>query len=81
MTRFARWFAAVATVFAASWSVGVASPSAQGTCYPPPGSWSHKAPGEAGMDAAKLEAAIEYAKAHEIQRPRDFSDIWTVKLK
>jgi hypothetical protein len=33
------------------------------------------------MDAAKLEAAIEYAKAHEIQRPRDFSDVWTVKLK
>jgi CubicO group peptidase (beta-lactamase class C family) len=34
------------------------------TYYPPPAQWQRKAPAEAGMDAAKLQEAIEYAQAH-----------------
>lgn len=35
-----------------------------GTYYPPRGSWQHKTPAEVGMDAAKLNEAVEWAKAH-----------------
>src|SRR5216684_5929037 len=34
------------------------------TYYPAPGQWQKKSPAELGMDAAKLEQAIEYAQAH-----------------
>jgi CubicO group peptidase (beta-lactamase class C family) len=51
----------------------VALPSAQGTYYPPAGSWAKKAPAEVGMDAAKLEAAIAFAQTRETNWPRDFS--------
>ena len=53
------WFAAV--------------PAAQAIYYPPAGSWAHKTPAEVGMDAAKLDAAIQFAQAHETNWPRDFS--------
>ncbi len=46
---------------------------AQGVYYPPAGSWAHKAPSEVGMDAARLDAAIAFAKTHETNWPRDFS--------
>lgn len=46
---------------------------AQGTYYPPAGSWAKKTPAEVGMDAAKLEAAIKFAEARETNWPRDFS--------
>jgi CubicO group peptidase (beta-lactamase class C family) len=42
--------------------------------YVPPASWLRRAPDAAGFDPVKLEAAIAYARAHETQRPRDFSD-------
>jgi CubicO group peptidase (beta-lactamase class C family) len=32
--------------------------------FPPPGKWEHKAPAELGLDAVKLQAAIEYAKSN-----------------
>ena len=32
--------------------------------FPPPGKWQKKSPAEAGMDAAKLQQAIEYAQAN-----------------
>src|SRR5262245_38073123 len=51
----------------------VSRPTAQGPYYPPKGQWAHKAPGEVGMDATKLDAAVEFAKAHETNWPRDFS--------
>ena len=41
--------------------------------YPPAGQWTKRAPAEVGMDAAKLNAAIEFAKARETTWPRDFS--------
>jgi CubicO group peptidase (beta-lactamase class C family) len=49
--------------------------SAQAPYYPPPGQWAHKSPAEVGMDAAKLDEAIAFMKAHETSTPtRDFSD-------
>ena len=41
--------------------------------YPPAGQWARKAPAEVGMDAAKLDAAIAFAKTRETDMPRDFS--------
>lgn len=41
--------------------------------FPPAGQWAHKAPAEVGMDAARLEAAIAFAKTRETSMPRDFS--------
>jgi CubicO group peptidase (beta-lactamase class C family) len=35
-----------------------------GTYFPPSGKWQKKAPAELGFDAAKLQAAIDYAQAH-----------------
>ena len=32
--------------------------------FPAAGTWQHKAPAEAGMDAAKLKEAVEWAEAH-----------------
>src|SRR5579863_5956334 len=32
--------------------------------FPPPGQWQKKAPAEVGMDAAKLQQAVEYAQSH-----------------
>jgi CubicO group peptidase (beta-lactamase class C family) len=53
----------------------VASPRAENSYVPPQGQWTHKAPGEVGMDAAKLSEAVEFMKAHEAASPtRDFSD-------
>jgi CubicO group peptidase (beta-lactamase class C family) len=43
------------------------------TYYPPPGQWAKKMPAEVGMDAAKLNAAIEFAKTRENNMPRDYS--------
>jgi CubicO group peptidase (beta-lactamase class C family) len=47
--------------------------STAGDYYPPPGAWARKAPADVGMDAAKLEAAIAFAKTKETNWPRDFS--------
>ena len=43
---------------------------------PPPGdaNWARRDPAAAGFDPIKLEAALEFARTHETQRPRDFSD-------
>src|SRR5688572_23313129 len=55
--------------------VFVALPAAQTSYYPPAGQWAHKTPSEVGMDAAKLNDAVEFMKAHETASPaRDFSD-------
>jgi CubicO group peptidase (beta-lactamase class C family) len=55
--------------------VAVVWVSAQTPYYPPPGQWAHKSAAEVGMDAAKLDEAIAFMKAHETNSPtRDFSD-------
>jgi CubicO group peptidase (beta-lactamase class C family) len=55
--------------------IGVALPAAQTSYYPPAGQWAHKTPAEVGMDAARLNEAVDFMKSHETQSPRrDFSD-------
>ena len=55
--------------------IGVAVPAAQSTYYPPAGQWARRTPAEAGMDAARLNEAVDFMKAHETDSPRrDFSD-------
>jgi CubicO group peptidase (beta-lactamase class C family) len=55
--------------------VGVALPSAEAPYYPPQGQWAHKTAAEVGMDAARLDEAVAFMKAHEATSPaRDFSN-------
>lgn len=42
----------------------LAAQSARATYYPARGSWQHKAPEQAGMDADKLKEAVAWAEAH-----------------
>src|SRR5713226_5514062 len=42
--------------------VVAALPSAEAPYYPPAGQWAHKNPAELGMDAAKLNDAVEFMK-------------------
>ena len=43
--------------------------------FPPRDGWEHRKAAEVGMDPTKLNAAIEFMKAHETASPaRDFSD-------
>ena len=43
--------------------------------YPPRDSWERRKPADVGMDAAKLNEAIDFMKTHETAAPaRDFSD-------
>src|SRR5579863_8291077 len=61
MNRSRRTFLALPPVLAMfAWSLCAASAS----YFPPSGSWQKKSPAEVGMDAAKLQAAIEYAQAN-----------------
>jgi len=54
-------FAALLLWVAAS-SLAIAQSAA--TYYPPPGQWEKKAPAQVGMDARKLQQAVEYAQAN-----------------
>lgn len=49
------------------------APAAQSIYYPPAGQWAKKTPAEVGMDAAKIDAAIAFAKTRETNWPKDFS--------
>src|SRR5579864_2758070 len=55
--RFSIALPLIATIFATSLAAAPAY-------FPPPGKWQKKAPAELGMDAAKLQEAIEFAKAN-----------------
>ena len=62
-------------VFLALFSGVIALPAAQTSYYPPAGEWARKMPAEVGMDAARLNEALEFMKSHETASPvRDFSD-------
>ena len=59
------------------------SPAAQAPYYPPAGQWARKAPADVGMDAAKLEAAIAFAKTRETNPQKElensqqqFRNVW-----
>jgi CubicO group peptidase (beta-lactamase class C family) len=55
--------------------VVAALPSAEAPYYPAAGQWARKTPAEVGMDAGKLNDAVEFMKTHETKSPtRDFSD-------
>lgn len=56
----------------------IATPTAQNHYFPPAGTWAKKAPAEVGMDAAKLDAAIAFAKTKETNWPKDFSTQETI---
>jgi len=49
------------------------SPAAQSGYFPPAGRWARISPAAAGMDPAKLAAAIAFARTHETDWPTDFS--------
>jgi CubicO group peptidase (beta-lactamase class C family) len=51
----------MATVLAAGLAAQTAKPA---TYFPAAGTWQHKPPAEVGMDAAKLQLAVEWAEAH-----------------
>jgi len=44
---------------------------AQGAAYFPDAVWQHKAPAQAGVDAARLKEAIDFAVSAETKAPRD----------
>ena len=47
-------------------------PSALAAQYVPErGAWETRQPAEVGMNAARVQAAVDYAIAHEADRPRD----------
>jgi CubicO group peptidase (beta-lactamase class C family) len=47
--------------------------------YPPKDTWERRKPADVGMDAAKLNEAVDFMKAHETAAPaRDFSDQETI---
>lgn len=52
---------------------GQTQPQAAAPYVPPAGQWATRTPAEAGMDAAKLQAAIAYAQSQPSDWPKDFS--------
>ncbi len=46
-----------------------------GEYFPPRGEWSHLEPARAGMDAEKLQAAVELAKEKAVVEPRDLAQV------
>src|SRR5690348_15000050 len=44
------------------------------TPYVPSASWERRTPAQAGMDAAKLDSAIAFAKANETRGSRDMEE-------
>jgi len=51
-------------LIAAVLAPGLAAQSKRTVYFPAAGTWQHKAPAEAGLDARKLKEAVEWAKAH-----------------
>lgn len=44
------------------------------TYYPSSEKWERRIPAEVGMDESLLNRAVEYARSHETNRPKDLSD-------
>lgn len=42
--------------------------------FPPRSEWAQATPAEAGMNPAKLQAAIDFSVAHEVTTPRDLAE-------
>ncbi len=67
---------AVCVSFLGGLALARQAPSPDSAAYVPPAGmeWARQEPAAAGFDPFRLEAALEYARAHETRRPRDFSD-------
>ena len=52
----------------------IAASAAAPAYYPPQGDWARKSPAELGIDAAALNAAVQFAQSQETTRAVDFSD-------
>jgi CubicO group peptidase (beta-lactamase class C family) len=50
------------------------SPALAADYFPPRGAWEHKAPGELGFDAARLQQAIDFAIANENPATKDLAE-------
>jgi CubicO group peptidase (beta-lactamase class C family) len=62
------------SVISALFLCAVAFLPAQTSAYfPPKGAWAKRAPAEAGMDAAKLQAAVDFSVAHENPATKDLA--------
>ena len=46
-------------------------PAATSAYFPPKHTWTHKTPAELGLNAAKIQEAIAFARAHEAKAPRN----------
>ena len=74
MRKQAVWIALCLCACVAAYAGTGAGVHAQSASYfPPAGAWAKKAPADVGMDAAKINAAIEFAKGRETNWPRDYS--------
>jgi CubicO group peptidase (beta-lactamase class C family) len=72
-SRFARHAVRFAVLTAIAAFAATPRAQAPAAYYPPAGDWARKTPAEVGMDAARLDAAIAYAKGRETSMPADFS--------
>jgi CubicO group peptidase (beta-lactamase class C family) len=70
----ARRFVTACALFIAACGTGQRENAngSSGDYYPAPGdAWERRQPADVGMDAEKLQAAVEYADAHETSMPQD----------
>jgi CubicO group peptidase (beta-lactamase class C family) len=58
-------------VLLAAFAASAQAPPAAPAAYYPAEQWSHRTPAEAGIDAARLKEAIDFAIASETKAPRD----------
>lgn len=66
-----RWFVLVAVTIGSDPSAGNIFAA---DYFPPRGEWARKAPAEVGFDAAKLQAAVEFAIANENRSSKDVAE-------
>ncbi len=64
----------LAILLLVSATAAVAQRPATSPYVPPAGSWERRAPAQVGMDAAKLDSAIAFAKANESRASRDLEE-------
>jgi len=69
--RYIKQFLAFACIIHLAFATAVAQNS--NSYYPSRFQWQQKSPSEVGMDAAGVQAAVEYAKAHESSNPKELN--------
>ena len=61
------------SIFVSCVAAGIAAAAVAADYFPPRGEWAHRAPAELGFDAAKLQAAVDFAVANESTGRRDMA--------